>query len=353
MKQNLFAVITRSIVADPEVRRRGEQEMRVVKSIGTLLVITTLVLSGCNTTQSQMSNKGNEQFNKSISINYRSYDYKHRFVQKATKILALPRRGSLELNFVPSNCVVEVFDAATSDEQELWLYVSIPVHDTPSNFKGWIREAETIPLTKENQRLVQSDISIKAGTAIYEVFEFQKIPATKPTKASYDMRGRLEEKRADYARISCPGGEDLWVKEKFVVYPSIDSIDSKDSIGIVYTNTKYMFNLTFPKQWEDKYYVQEFANTIQIHHKDTWMHTGQGTLFTIWIFDSREKWNSEGKQLQEMIGLQKLAEKDNYVYAYSYPTDVQNISADPKSKDEYRLMEKDVAAIIKTFKKED
>ena len=216
------------------------------KKIMMLFLVLTILLSGCNFNKTQQLKNENEQLrkkivemekeiqglkaevaslkreeteNKSISINYQSYDYKQRFVQKQATILALPRKESIELNIIPSNSVVQVLDAAMLDE--LWLYVQIPVYDTPANLKGWIRKAETLPFTKENQQLVQSDVIVKTGTLIYEVFEFEKIQSIKPTKTNFDVRGRLEEKKEGYARLSCPGAWGFWVKENHIVYPSI------------------------------------------------------------------------------------------------------------------------------------
>lgn len=157
-----------------------------------------------------------------ITINYQTYEFKKRFVQKESNILALPRKGSVQLRRVESNSVVHVLDAATADNQELWLYVSVPVYDSPSNNKGWISESDTVPLTKDNQKMVQSEVTVKARTKVYMADEFNKVSSTPPTKLSSEQRGRLEERKGGYARISAPGGLHFWVEEALVVYPSID-----------------------------------------------------------------------------------------------------------------------------------
>jgi|GEM_PF-1256239 len=157
---------------------------------------------------------------KPLTINHRTYPAKLRFVEKETPLLAMPREGSVVLRNIPPRSVVKVLNAADSDG-ELWLYVEVPVYDTPSNMMGWIREADSVPLTEENRKLVQ-DVTVRAGTRVYEVFEFAKIASTQPVKLLRDERGRLEEKRDGYARISCPGGWDFWVEERFVVYPAVD-----------------------------------------------------------------------------------------------------------------------------------
>ena len=100
--------------------------------------------------------------------------------------------------------------------------MAVPVYSSPTNVKGWIPEADTAPLTRENLHLVQSDLHLKAGTKVYEVFGFDKIASTAPTILDGDVRGRLEERRGGYARLELPGALDLWVEEKYLVYPPLD-----------------------------------------------------------------------------------------------------------------------------------
>lgn len=161
-------------------------------------------------------------FNGHISMTYVEYNFKKRFIPKASQILALPVKGSYILRKIEPNTVVTVFDAVACGQNELWLYVEVPVYDSPMNMKGWIPEAETVALTKENVKLVQSDVIVGKGTNIYQVFEFEKIPIINPVKATFDMRGRLEEKRNGWARLSCPGGSNIWVQEKDLVYPMVE-----------------------------------------------------------------------------------------------------------------------------------
>lgn len=49
------------------------------------------------------------------------------------------------------------------------------------------------------------------------MFEFAKIASTPSVRLLHDERGRLEEKRDGYARVSCPGGRDFWVEVKWVI----------------------------------------------------------------------------------------------------------------------------------------
>lgn len=140
-----------------------------------------------------------------LTINHRTYPAKLRFVEKETWLLAMPREGSVVLRDILPRSAVKVLDAADSDG-ELWLYVEVPIYDSPRSMRGWTCEADSVPLTEENRKLVQTDVTVQAGTRVYEVFEFTKIASTPPVTLLHDERGRLEEKRDGYVRISCPGG---------------------------------------------------------------------------------------------------------------------------------------------------
>jgi hypothetical protein len=222
--------------------------MRIIKGFGLIVIFLMLIL-GCSSSikeeeQSQLSKLENENsmlkeqianliedrnksqgvtLNESLSMAYVTYNAKKRLVLKPSQILALPIKGAYIFRTIQPNTVVTVFDAVTTPAQNgLWLYVEVPVYDTPSNIKGWILEAETVELTKDNIKLVQSDLTLGIGTPVYEVYEFEKISTTKPNYITYEMRGRLEEKRNGWARLTCPGGSDIWAQEKDLIYPVVE-----------------------------------------------------------------------------------------------------------------------------------
>jgi hypothetical protein len=126
------------------------------------------------------------------------------------------------LHTIEPNTVIQVLDAAQCQEQQLWLYVSIPVYDTPINFKGWIPESETVKLTKDNIEQVQGDVSLNKGTPIYGVDEFSKISAAASTKITNDVRGRILKREGSFVYLMSPGGWDFWVEEKYLIYSKID-----------------------------------------------------------------------------------------------------------------------------------
>lgn len=224
--------------------------MKRVKTLFVIILMVIFMFCGCVSKEVQLLKAENEQLKENIkrieeekkslqmeisvlsselnknipSVTYCTYKDKQRFVQKELDILLYPQKGAPPLNTILPNTVVQVLDSGIpeTEERELWLYVIIPTYDCPINNRGWIRESDTVPITKENQKLIQSNVWVKKGTEIYEVFEFDKISTTTPTKLAYDASGRLEEKRDGYARISCAGGWDFWVEEKYVIYPSVE-----------------------------------------------------------------------------------------------------------------------------------
>jgi len=157
---------------------------------------------------------------KPLFIDYVEINEKVRFIEKENNILALPQSGSIIMRPVASNTLATVYEKALVD-QESWLFVQIPVYDTPTNNRGWIKESDTIAYTKDKIKLVQSDVEIKAGSEVYETFEFNNIKTTTPIKLTMIDRGRLEEKKDGYCRISQAGGKDIWVKEISVIYPEV------------------------------------------------------------------------------------------------------------------------------------
>lgn len=158
----------------------------------------------------------------SLSMLFQYYKDKQRLVPKESQIYALPIQGLAKLHTIERNTVIQVLDAAQCQDQQLWLYVSIPVHDTPINFKGWIPESETIKLTKDNIGQVQGDISLKEGTPIYEVYEFNRISDTTSNKITHDVRGRILKREGSFVYLMSLGGWDFWVEEKYLIYPKIE-----------------------------------------------------------------------------------------------------------------------------------
>lgn len=156
-----------------------------------------------------------------LTINYIGNTNKKRFVEKQIDLLALPINNSIKLNTILQNTVITIYDTANVDNI-IWLYVSIPVYDSPSNYKGWIKEADTIAYTKDIMSKVQSNITVKSGAKAYETENFEEIKTATPYKSSGDEQGRIQERKEGYVKLECAGGKTIWVKDTEVIYPEID-----------------------------------------------------------------------------------------------------------------------------------
>ena len=215
------------------------------KRIAVFLILLVTLISGCsNPTQTiknenvqlenrvvqlekdladknnQVAKLQNKDFDPLI-INYIENSTTKRFVEKQCDLLGLPTINSVKLNLIYKNTVVAILDTAYV-ENNVWLYVEIPVNDSPSNMKGWIKESDTVLYTQDKVKNIQSEVRVKQGEAVYEVFDFSNIKSTTPYKADDVIRGRIEEKKDGYVRLNCPGGNSIWVKEASIIYPSLD-----------------------------------------------------------------------------------------------------------------------------------
>lgn len=146
---------------------------------------------------------------------------KVRFIEKENRLLALPQESSQTFRDIQTNTLAKVIDRALVDDLT-WIYIEIPVYDSLTNYKGWIKENDTVLYTKDKVQLVQSDVSIKAGAEVYKTFNFEDIKKTSPIKLASKDSGRLEEKYNGFCRISQAGGIVVWVNESSVIYPSIE-----------------------------------------------------------------------------------------------------------------------------------
>lgn len=165
--------------------------------------------------------KLNEEKVETLSINYISSDSKKVFIEEEKNLHALPDDKSQILSYIMSYSVIDVLDMAEVNNV-IWLYVSIPVYDTPSNFKGWVRNSDTVPYTKEKISSVKSDVKVKAGSELIESFEYPDIKAVIPDIAEYGESGRISDKRDGYVRLDCHGGRSIWVHEEDLIYPEPD-----------------------------------------------------------------------------------------------------------------------------------
>jgi len=171
------------------------------------------------TKDNKITGEGIEKEN--FTINYIENASSKRFVVNQLDLLSFPSTDSVHLNSIAPNTVVNIFDTAEVDNV-IWLYVSIPVYDSPSNYKGWIKEADTIAYSKDMMSKVQSNITVKSGAKVYETESFEGIKTSTPYKSSGEEQGRIQERKEGYVKLECAGGKTIWVKDTEIIYPEID-----------------------------------------------------------------------------------------------------------------------------------
>lgn len=134
---------------------------------------------------------------------------------------ALPIEDFGILRPIEANTAVPVLDTVISSDNKIWLYVEIPVLDTPINNKGWIMESDIVPLTEKN-RYNAINVAVDKGKPVYEVFEFEKIKSIEPVILEVKIHGIIRETNEQWVRLACPGGQDIWVNKKDITFPPID-----------------------------------------------------------------------------------------------------------------------------------
>lgn len=221
--------------------------MKKVKVILTLFLIS-IILTACSNTETAVKTSNElDQYKKRIEVlekenkelhqkqneitlqqkqgiltlNYIVSPEKHRFVEQNISLLLTPHIEAQVLNEIESNTVVEVHDFVEVN-QEIWLYVTIPVFDTPTNMKGWIKETNTKLYTIENQSKVKSPITIKENTNVHKVDLFTEIQSSEATKAEIEQTCVLTDEQGEFVALSCAGGANYIVNKSEVMYPPLN-----------------------------------------------------------------------------------------------------------------------------------
>lgn len=156
-----------------------------------------------------------------LNINYIENSSSKGFVEKKCGLLALPVDNSFKLNDVLENTVVTILDTVNVNSAT-WLYVAMPVYNSPTNYKGWIKESDTVPYAKDKINKVQSELKVKKGADVYEAETLEAVKSVKPYKADGSEHGRMQEKKDGFINIQCAGGKTIWINEASVIYPELN-----------------------------------------------------------------------------------------------------------------------------------
>jgi hypothetical protein len=74
-----------------------------------------------------------------------------------------------------------------------------------------------------------------------------------------------------------------------------------------------------------------------------------GQLFNIKIW-TKEKWNADSEELIKLIHISKVGEREDTVFTFDTPTDVQYNAEDQTKKAEYLSMSNDIDVIKTSFR---
>lgn len=126
---------------------------------------------------------------------------------------------------------------------------------------------------------------------------------------------------------------------------------------IKYLSNNYGISLLFPPSWKNQFMIQETSYnesnlspiTIKVLNRHSWYSGNGGVIFYIYIFNSKDNWNTVGKSIGDAIGITKLYEEGEKVIAYSLPSDVE-YNEDEDLKNNYLDMSSYVESIVKTLK---
>lgn len=157
---------------------------------------------------------------KSLSMNYREIENKYILIKEDAELLLLPVNSSPSINHIASNTIAGVNDAIMGADQ-VWLNITIPVYDSPTNMKGWVLESQTEPVTDENRKRIKNGVIVKAGSLAYETENYEGIANRTPTTLASDHIGNIQEVQSDFVRLEVSGGNMIWVLGSDITYPDL------------------------------------------------------------------------------------------------------------------------------------
>lgn len=152
---------------------------------------------------------------------------KVRYIDTSIELKALPFDDAPSINIIRENTLVSVTDKISNtgnydDYTTLWYYVTIPVHDTPMDCRGWIKYKQTSIYDKEKKKTLQGEVGIRVGA---KYSEDSSLPDFKDNDSlpicDYTIGGRIVDQLGDYVQLECAGGKMCWVNNKNLIYPEI------------------------------------------------------------------------------------------------------------------------------------
>ncbi len=209
-KLNLLLIVTIITVFSASCSRNVDNiSTATISNNTTKVTLTTDGNETANGTASIENTTANDNF--PLSVSYIGYEEHYRFISNSS-ILWMPDESGPKVCDL-SNTLVEVMFAGYTTEDNVWLFVNFRTYDTPSNNRGWIREANTEKYTKGNQKLVK-DIIIPKGT--------QCVDKNENKVTDYDRFGLIEKQEQDKVLVMFAGGDESWYYTNDLKYPPVD-----------------------------------------------------------------------------------------------------------------------------------
>lgn len=141
-----------------------------------------------------------------------------RFVREDTVLRFLPGQGEVEIRKVPAGTLVQVIQKTVNMEtNETWLYVEVPVFDTPQDNRGYIPVEPTVYFTPDLERQVISPVTVPAGSTIYSAEPGQE--SRELETPGQDQRVMIEGRRQDKVLCTAAGGTTFLTAPDNIVYP--------------------------------------------------------------------------------------------------------------------------------------
>ena len=145
-------------------------------------------------------------------------DARSRFVQVDTELMFLPGREETVLRDVPAGTIVQVIQKTTNLETgDEWLYVQVPVYDTPQDNRGYILLDTAVYFTPDLERRAVSPLTIPQGTNLYSVEPGSSGEVVEVTEQ--DLRVFLIGPENGQVRVGASGGREYLVNPDAIRYP--------------------------------------------------------------------------------------------------------------------------------------
>jgi len=141
-----------------------------------------------------------------------------RFVREDTALRFLPGQQEMEIRKIPAGTLVQVIQKTVNMEtNETWLYVEVPVFDTPQDNRGYIPVEPTVYFTPDLERRVISPVTVPAGSTLYSAEPGQE--GRELETPAQDQKVIIEGRRQGLVLCTAAGGTTFLTAPENILYP--------------------------------------------------------------------------------------------------------------------------------------